>query len=103
MLSRGDLLLEKSGGGDLQPVGAVVLFELDIPAVCSNFIARMPAAEGYNPSFMCYLHYTLYSMRINVRSIKQNTGIQNLDSEAYLDEKVGLPPFAEQSAISSFR
>ena len=42
LLRPGDLLLEKSGGGDKQPVGTVVLFDLDVPAVCSNFIARMP-------------------------------------------------------------
>ena len=39
-LRRGDLLLEKSGGGELQPVGAVVLYDADDEAVCSNFIGK---------------------------------------------------------------
>lgn len=41
VLQRGDLLIEKSGGGDLQPVGVVVQFEHDESAVCSNFVARV--------------------------------------------------------------
>lgn len=100
-LRRGDLLLEKSGGGDKQPVGKVVLFDRDDVAVCSNFIARMPVAAGHDPSYLRHLHATLYRRRVNVRSIKQSIGIQNLDSRSYLAEKVAIPPLAEQSAIAA--
>jgi len=102
MLKNNDLLIEKSGGGDSQPVGTVVLFDLNVSAVCSNFIARIPAAPGYFPSFLCYLHTFLYSIRINTKSIKQNTGIQNLDTEAYFSEFVVLPPLPEQQAIAAY-
>ena len=83
-LREGNLLLEKSGGGDNQPVGAVVIYDYGEPAVCSNFVARMPVAEGCHPRYLTYLHAALYAARINVRSIKQSTGIQNLDSASYL-------------------
>lgn len=102
VLNRGDLLLEKSGGGDLQPVGAVVCYDHDEPAVCSNFVARMPVAHGYNNYFLNYLHFTLYAYRVNVRSIKQTTGIQNLDGHEYLSESVAFPPLSEQVAIVRF-
>ncbi len=102
MLEHGDLLLEKSGGGELQPVGIVVLYNLDIVAVSSNFIARMPVAKGFDPIFLCYVHSVLYSARLNRRSIKQNTGIQNLDSYTYLCEKVPLPTLQEQHTIAAF-
>lgn len=102
MLKQGDLLLEKSGGGEKQPVGAVMLFNLDIPAVTSNFIARMPVAEGFSSKYLVFLYSALYSGRINTRSIKQNTGIQNLDSTQYLNEIVGIPPLDEQAAIATF-
>jgi type I restriction enzyme S subunit len=102
LLKRGDLLLEKSGGGELQPVGAVVAFDYDKPAVCSNFVARMLLAAGYDTFYVNYLHSTLYAYRINVRSIKQTTGIQNLDGKAYLDESVAFPPPDEQAAIVRF-
>lgn len=102
MLRVGDLLIEKSGGGDLQPVGVVVLFEHKFDAVSSNFVARMPVRPGMNSNFLCYLHAALYSVRLNTCSIKQNTGIQNLDSSAYLDEKVALPSVEDQNAIAAF-
>ena len=102
LLQSGDLLIEKSGGGDQQPVGAVVLFEYEFDAVSSNFVARMPVRRGMNPNFLCYLHAALYSIRLNTCSIKQNTGIQNLDSSAYLDEKIALPPREDQDAIADF-
>ena len=36
MLKKGDLIIEKSGGGDLQPVGIVILYDHNIEAVCST-------------------------------------------------------------------
>lgn len=102
ILMAGDLLIEKSGGGENQPVGTVVKFDHDIPAVCSNFVARVPVKKGFDSSFLCYLHSTLYNVGVNVLSIKQNTGIQNLDSSAYFDEKVGLPPLEEQQCIARY-
>jgi len=102
LLCPGDLLLEKSGGGDQQPVGMVVCYDHDEPAVCSNFIARIQLADGYDGHFMNYLHRTLYALRLNTRSIKQTTGIQNLDSRSYLSEQVAFPPTHEQEAIVRF-
>ena len=101
-LGQDDLLLEKSGGGDKQPVGAVVIYEHDRPAVCSNFVARMPVADGHHPRYLTYLNAALYEARINTRSIKQSTGIQNLDSASYLSEAVGLPGLREQRSIADF-
>ena len=101
-LAQNDLLLEKSGGGDKQPVGAVVLYDHDRPAVCSNFVARMPVANGHHPRYLSYLHAALYEARINTRSIKQSTGIQNLDSASYLREAVALPGLQEQCAVAEF-
>jgi type I restriction enzyme S subunit len=102
VLNRGDLLLEKSGGGETQPVGCVVLYDDPSPAVCSNFVARVKVAADMNASFWRYLHAAAYSVRLNTRSIKQTSGIQNLDAAQYLDERAGFPPSAEQTAIAAF-
>lgn len=102
LLEAGDLLLEKSGGGEHQLVGAVVEFNQPFPAVSSNFIARLVASDDMNSRFLVYLHSHLYSGRVNFRSIKQTTGIQNLDSQSYLDEPITYPPLAEQQAIAQF-
>jgi type I restriction enzyme, S subunit len=101
-LRPGNLLLEKSGGGEKQLVGAVVLFDHELPAVCSNFVARLFISEGHQPRYHTYLHAALYAQRVNVRHIKQSTGIQNLDSDSYLNEEAGLPPDSEQRTIADF-
>jgi type I restriction enzyme, S subunit len=102
ILQRGDLLLEKSGGGESQPVGTVVIYDADVPAVCSNFIARLTAAPGYDSRYLNYLHAALYATKVTFRSIKQTTGIQNLDSYSYLCERVPSPPIEEQRTIANF-
>jgi type I restriction enzyme S subunit len=101
-LRQGDLLLEKSGGGEKQPVGVVVLNDRNAQAVCSNFIARLSVGNGFSPGFLVYLHASAYDARVNVRSIKQSTGIQNLDSASYLAECAAFPDTTEQIAITEF-
>jgi len=102
VLGRGDLLIEKSGGGESQPVGVVVLYDDTKPAVCSNFLARVKLAEGMNASFWRFVHAAAYAVRLNARSIKQTSGIQNLDASQYFDERAGFPPLDEQARIAAF-
>ena len=102
VLVQGDLLLEKSGGGEGQPVGCVVLYDDQRPAVCSNFVARVQTAPDMNSSFWRYVHAAAYAVRINTRSIKQTSGIQNLDASQYFDEPAGFPPLPEQTQIAAF-
>ncbi len=102
LLQTGELLIEKSGGGENQPVGTVVRFTLTEPAVCSNFVARVVPAKDQDPRFLCYLHRSLYDARWNTRSIKQNTGIQNLDAEAYFNDLAPNPPFEVQSELANY-
>jgi type I restriction enzyme S subunit len=101
-LKTGDLLLEKSGGGENQLVGAVVQYDCQSVATCSNFVARMVVAPSFDSRYLTYLHAALYALRINFRHIKQSTGIQNLDSATYLNEKVASPSEGEQRAIAAF-
>ena len=101
LISRGNLLLEKSGGGENQPVGCVVQYEDDRPAVCSNFVARMEIAQGFDSSFLRYLHASAYSVRLSAGSINQTSGIQNLDQERYFNEKAGFPSLNEQRSIAT--
>ena len=102
LLHHGDLLIEKSGGGSHQPVGCVVNFEHTFDAVCSNFIGRIVVAPGMFSRYCTYVHASLYSMRLNLPAIKQTTGIQNLDTEAYFNQRVPFPPLPEQRAIADY-
>jgi len=102
MLNKGDLLLEKSGGGELQPVGQVVLYHLDMPAVCSNFVARVALKQGMCAGYWNYVHCAAYSVGVNIGSINQTSGIQNLDQDRYFNELAPFPPEDEQAAIAAF-
>jgi type I restriction enzyme, S subunit len=101
-LRRGDLVLEKSGGGEHQPVGRCVLFTLDLPCIPTNFACRLRPAAITSDRFLAYLLTSLYSLGITRRSIKQTTGIQNLDTEAFLRERVRVPDKPLQERIADF-
>lgn len=101
-LKFGDLLLEKSGGGDKQLVGQSVIFEHDMKAVCSNFISRLRIKNTYSNKFLNYYLSSLYFNRINYKYIKQTTGIQNLDSKSYLSEYIAIPDLNVQNKITRF-
>ena len=102
LLSRGDLLLEKSGGGENKPVGCVVLYDDSRSAVCSNFVARVVPVAGASSSYWRYVHAAAYEIRLTIGSINQTSGIQNLDQDRYFNERAAFPPAAEQATIASF-
>lgn len=101
-LEIGDLVLEKSGGGDQQPVGVAVLYDLPENAVATNFAARVRPAAGVDPRFLNYVLASTYFMGLNHRSIKQTTGIQNLDTQSFFAESWAVPGAEEQVAIANF-
>ncbi|MGQ0892497.1 restriction endonuclease subunit S [Acinetobacter baumannii] len=102
LLKKGDLLIEKSGGGEKTLVGCVVQFDKDFPAITSNFVAKMTPNRNMDSRFLTYSFAHLYAGRVNYPAIKQTTGIQNLDSEAYLMENFCFPPRVEQTQIALF-
>lgn len=102
LLSRGDLLLEKAGGGEKTPVGCVVRYISDEVAITSNFIAKLTPLTDYDSNFLCYLHQALYEAGITMLSVKQTTGIQNLDAFWYLNELAPFPPREEQLRIAAY-
>ena len=101
-LRKGDLLIEKSGGGDKQLVGCVVYFDHEFEAVCSNFVARMPVDPELPGRYWSYVHAALYAGRLNYPAIKQTTGIQNIDAGEYLNTFAAYPPVDEQEKIAAF-
>jgi type I restriction enzyme S subunit len=102
LLVPGDILMEKSGGGEAEPVGRVVLFrgESAPHAISSNFIVRLrPDPSIVKPEFLLNVLAMMQATRRNVAWIKQTTGIQNLDERAYLSLSIGIPPLEEQEQI----
>lgn len=101
-LSKGDVIIEKSGGGEKQLVGRAVLYLSEEKAVCSNFLARCKPAENMDSKFINYLLLAIYVARGTYPHIKQSTGIQNLDLSSFLDTKVDIPPLKTQKHIAQF-
>ena len=101
-LAPGDLLLEKSGGGEKTPVGRIVAFDSEELSVSSNFVARIRPNSKVYSRFLLYLIVAQYMTGYSFQFIKQNTGIQNLDDDAWFSSDVWLPHFARQTAIADF-
>lgn len=91
-LERGDILVEKSGGGDKTPVGRAVFFDKDEPALFANFIERLRVATETSPRYFFYVWIALYLTGFTNNYIKQTTGIQNLDIKS-LVSSVYVPSF----------
>lgn len=62
----------------------------------------MTPNRNMDSRFLTYSFAHLYAGRVNYPAIKQTTGIQNLDSEAYLMENFCFPPRVEQTQIALF-
>ncbi|WP_079185867.1 restriction endonuclease subunit S [Streptomyces sp. CB01580] len=101
-LQPGDLVLEKSGGGEKQPVGMAVLFEGPGKAVCSNFCARISPERDVDPRFLTYVFAAAYDQGLTQSAIKQTTGIQNLDAGTFFSASWAYPGVEEQRRIADF-
>lgn len=102
LLKRGDVLLEKSGGGDKSPVGFAVGFDSRYESVCSNFVAVLRPTGGVHARYVGLLMAALYKSGRNIPFIKQTTGIQNLDMEAYLAQSVHIAESDKQRAVADY-
>ena len=102
VLDENSILLEKSGGGDQQPVGRAVRYLGTERATCSNFIQKLQVDKKYSSEFVILLLSMLYFNGVTMKVIKKTTGIQNLDLGAFLRTDVFLPSAEEQQRIVEF-
>ncbi|MET9009443.1 hypothetical protein ABZX74_00625 [Streptomyces olivaceoviridis] len=102
LLRPGDLVLEKSGGGEKQPVGMAVLFTGTEPAVSSNFCARIKPSADVDSRFLSYAFAAAYEQGLTQAAIKQTTGIQNLDTGVFFASRWAFPAKEEQRRIADF-
>lgn len=101
-LQGGDIIIEKSGGSDKQPVGRPILFNIeDGEYSFSNFTSTLRIKDLLQVSAE-YLQQYLYFRWLNgdTRNLQSHTtGIHNLDFKAYLNFDIILPPLEEQKRI----
>ena len=105
-LKYGDIILEKSGGGEKTPVGRVCLFENKddkTPFSLSNFTCFIRVKESSTLDYK-FLHKFLYFMYVTGKTEpmqRNSTGIRNLQLKEYKDILIPLPAFAEQKRIAA--
>ena len=102
-LQSGDILIEKSGGGEKQPVGRAVLFDKDFSAMFANFLVRIRTNKLLVPSFLEYYLRALYYTGSTRLYFNQTTGIQNLKVGTLLsNEKIPNISIALQNNITNY-
>lgn len=97
-----DIILEKSGGSENQPVGRVVFFDKNKDTfLCNNFTQILRV--DINIAFPKYIFFYLFYIHKNgTTELLQNktTGIRNLQTKRYMDQKIPLPPLDVQQKIA---
>ena len=103
-LKKGDILIEKSGGGEKTPVWRTVLFDKPYIALFANFMDRIRVNTSVvMPQYLQYWFRAFYSCKMSPYYINQTTGIQNINlSRLLTKEKVFYPSLKDQKAIVSF-
>jgi type I restriction enzyme S subunit len=101
-LAAGDVLLERSGGTQRNPVGCPAFVEsVDGPTVSSNFVSRLrPRAGVGHGEYLALVLGAMYWTRRQASFSTQTTGIQNLDSAAYLSTRIPNRGYADQLAVA---
>ena len=103
-LRKGDIIIEKSGGGPTQPVGRVVFFDVDSDEnyLCNNFTTILrPKSNLVDSKYLLYQMLYLHKVGKTKKYQNKTTGIHNLNLEKYLQEKVPLPPLPDQHHIAN--
>lgn len=101
-LQCGDIIIEKSGGSDKQPVGRPVLFNIpEGDFSFSNFTStlRINDQSEILPSFLHKALWAIYRSGKTASLQSKTTGIRNLDFKSYLKLPIPVPPVAEQEKI----
>ncbi|MDO8451257.1 MAG: restriction endonuclease subunit S [bacterium] len=101
LLEKGDLVLERSGGGPTQPVGRVVYFDEDDEFSFSNFTTRIRVRnlKQLNSVYLWRYLNLLYLSGTTEKMQKQTTGIRNLNFAEYKELGIPLPTIGEQRKI----
>jgi type I restriction enzyme S subunit len=104
-LQIGDLIVEKSGGSEKQPVGRTVLFDREEGEYSfSNFtsVLRIKDREVISPEFL-YKYILFVYLRGDTRKMqKATTGIHNIEFDKFLSIPVPKIPLSEQQTIVDY-
>lgn len=101
-LKCGDIIIEKSGGSDKQPVGRPILFNIeDGEYSFSNFTSVLRVVDNtlISPKFLHKFLVYIYNQGYTLNMQSKTTGIRNLNFKLYKNMNVPVPERAEQERI----
>lgn len=102
-LSAGEIIIERSGGSDSQPVGRIGFITSEIADnnyAFANFIQRIAVDETIEPKYLYYCLQQMYEMGVTASMQYQTTGIRNLDWNLYTKSILPKPKPEEQKAVA---
>ncbi len=100
-LKKGDILIEKSGGSPIQPVGRVALVESTSEGYAfSNFVQLIRISEECIPQYLFIFLKAVYALNYMEYLQNQTTGIKNLIMSEYLSIPIPIPPLEVQKVIA---
>ena len=100
-----DLLIEKSGGSENQPVGRVSILTKELTNNLSlgfsNFVHKFRVNDNVvNPEFVFNYLKTIHNIKITDVMQSQTNGIRNLILNEYLNLPIPIPPPEKQKEIA---
>ncbi len=102
-LKKGDLLVERSGGGPDQPVGRIGFIDQEMPgATVSNFVQVLrPDPDKVDATFLGWALFELQRTGIIERVQQQSTQMRNLNWRDYQRLLLPWPEIEEQRRIAA--
>ena len=103
-LQPNDLIIEKSGGSENQPVGRVAIITKDLferDRLCySNFVQKIRLDKNQViPTYVCFFLRLVHNMKLTETMQSQTNGIRNLIMSEYYAQQIPLPPLEKQKEI----
>ena len=101
-LRRGDIIIEKSGGSDKQPVGRVIYFDgTENTYLFNNFtgLLRVKDTTKWNPRYVFYALFANYRNGGTRQYENKTTGLHNLKTDDYVSRfEIREAPLETQNA-----
>ncbi|PKP34938.1 MAG: hypothetical protein CVU00_04695 [Bacteroidetes bacterium HGW-Bacteroidetes-17] len=105
-IQENDLLIEKSGGSENQPVGRIAILEKELfnngQLGYSNFVHKIRLSKEILPQFAFNYLKTLHNIKITDILQSQTNGIRNLILSQYFNLPIPIPSPDKQHEISNY-
>ena len=101
-LENGDLIVEKSGGSDNNPVGRTILYEGNSAVFSFSNLKMVLRTRNNDIVLSKFLYYYILAkyQKGDMRLMQtQTTGLRNLILDKFLSMPIHLPPLSEQKRI----